>query len=148
MWKRKAWGELFYFPHQQEYFSCVKWKSNFPDTKAKTDATCPSASREHLPTCTPAASVGSIRVTSTPPSTIFNFLKRYLYISLSLPTVTLVHSSLTMYQENILCEKAGLDVIICFCSYHEKKSAGLCSSHSSLHNVWTFLFEAEDRWFW
>lgn len=46
--------------------------------------------------------------------------------------------------------EAGLDVILYFCSYHggkkKKKTQifGLFSPHSSLHNVWTFLFEAED----
>lgn len=77
--------------------------------------------RACLPACTPTASVGSIRVTSMSLSTIFNVFKRYLYISLPLPIVTLAHSSPTMYQENILCEKAGLDAIHYFCSYKKKK---------------------------
>lgn len=103
-------------------------KSNLPDTQVKTDATCLQGStlagcEERTPACTHTLNFsGKHQSYFTPLSIIFHFFKRYLYISLSLPIVTLAHSSLTMmYQENILCEKAGLDVILYFCSYHEKK---------------------------
>lgn len=107
--------EVIYFPHQQEEFWYLKWKSNFPDTKSKTDETWPSARQlpgslwgdNRFPVCMPRASVGSIRVISTSLSTLFSIFKRYFYMSLPLPIVTLAHSSLTTYQENILWKKQG-----------------------------------------
>lgn len=111
--KKKSLGETLYFPHQQEEFSRLKQKSNFPDSKAKSDATCPSARqcRSRLrggKACVRAQpQLRWEAVISMPLSTVFNSFKRYLYISLSLPVVTLAHSSLTMYQESTLCEKGG-----------------------------------------
>lgn len=65
---------------------------------------------------------GGKHVISTLLTTTFNFFKSYFLTSLSLPIVRLVHSSPTvMYQENLQHEKAGLDVILYFCSYHGEK---------------------------
>lgn len=56
-------------------------------------------------------------------TTVFNFFNTYLYTSLSLPIFRLAHSSPTvMYQENLQHEKAGLDIVLYFCSYHGEKS--------------------------
>lgn len=54
---------------------------------------------------------------------MFNFFMTYLHTSLSLPIVTLAHSfRMLMYQENLQHEKAGLDVVLYFCSYHGEKN--------------------------
>lgn len=119
---------MFYFPHQQEEFSCLEWKSNFPDSKAKSDATCHSARQRHGRLRGGKACMYAQPQLRWEEELFPCHCQPYLILLRGVWTYRF-HCQLSFFfdrdvsGDHTMWERQ-LDVIVYFCSYHEKKQLG------------------------